>query len=175
MILAGRALSLPLPEVGAPAEEIEYRLATADDGDLWKEHFPQKVDWYLERVRDPNQFCMLGITPGGELAVHCWYACGSFMDEDLGYRFETLEGCAYQGEGWVAPAHRRGGIAIECMRRVYNDILPARGFHTILCYFDATNMPSVKLHARLDFEERGRLRVLTLAGRNFFRMAETRA
>jgi len=171
LCLARREVALPVPAGG---EELGARLvmrrATAADAPLWQESWAAKVPWYLERLRDPQQFCWLGLVDG-RLAVHCWYALGPYRDPQLRHTFDPGPDGAYFGEGWVHADFRVGGLATAFNRRIYGEVLPAFGVKQVLCYYAIDNVPSVKLQARFGFKEVGWLHHWRVLGRHFFASA----
>jgi RimJ/RimL family protein N-acetyltransferase len=168
LLLVRRECGGDLPSGGEELEpRIDMHRATAADEPLWRAAWPQKADWYLERLRGGRELCIVGAIDG-RLAVHCWFCPGPYRDPQLGRTFDPGERGAYQGEGWVDPAWREKGLATAFIRRLYGEVLPSLGIGHVIAYFADDNLPSHRLHARFGFVETGRLLHVRCFGRHFF-------
>lgn len=166
LVLVRRELAAPLPPDPADlADGFEFREARPDDIEVWREEWPEKVSWYVERLSHPNEFCYLGLHEG-KLVTHCWFALGAYRDP-IGYTFDAGEGGAYQGEGWVSPSWRGHGVATRFINDLYRRLLPQRGIRHVLAYYHHDALPSKRLHERFEFEPIGKVYQLRIGRRRF--------
>lgn len=175
LVLVRRECAAELPKGGESFEpRMQMRAATREDAAIWHEAWREKLDWYLERLDDPRQRCVVGVVDG-RLVVHCWFCLGAYRDPVLHHTFDPGEGGVYQGEGWVHPDWRGQDVATAFIRLLYADFLPKLGVRHVVAYYEVGNVASERLHARFRFHETGRLLHLRLFGRHLFLRRPTRA
>ncbi len=105
-----------------------------------------RVAWFDEHQRD-DYAILVAEESGGVIG---WGSLSRYHDR-YGYRF-TCENSIY-----VASSHRGRRIGSLLLEPLI-DASRQRGLHSIIAVIDATNEPSIRLHARFGFEKVGHFR-----------------
>lgn len=125
-------------------DAVLHTTATYDYEPRTLEH---RAAWFVEHQRE-DYAVFVAVDAAGRVAG--WSALNRYHDR-MGYRF-TAENSVY-----VAAARRGQGIG----RRLMPPLLEAaqrRGLRAIIAGIDATNEPSLRLHAAFGFEKVGHFR-----------------
>jgi len=95
------------------------------------------------------------LTPEDEVAGMTWVAANDYYDAQL-YRclVPVPPGCVYQFAGEIAPAYRRTGAVLVLLEGVWS-AQRQRGMTRTRALVNRDNLPALKLHVGLDFQELG--------------------
>ena len=111
---------------------------------------------------DQGAHC-LGLFRGDELAGYVWLRLGDYREDEVRVRFvpEPPGTVAWDFDAYVFPAYRMG-TAFAALWDAANAFLRARGIRHSLSRIAATNLASLRSHAKLGTVELGGLSVLSL-------------
>jgi len=126
-------------------------LKTTASYDLEPRSLEHRLEWFdSHELSDLAVFVAEECSQQGHSRIVGWSALNRFHDR-LGFRY-TAENSVY-----VAESSRGQGIG----KRLLEPLIPAaraRGLHAVIAVIDATNEPSLRLHARFGFEKVGHFR-----------------
>ncbi|MBC8329283.1 MAG: GNAT family N-acetyltransferase [Planctomycetes bacterium] len=157
MIVCRRELALPVFEVKRLMlpERISIVLATLDHLDLMAANFPQKRDWYRQRLQTPGYYCSIALLDG-EVLAHNWFCTCPHFDPEMRCEIVPEPGEAYCFEGWCTPEWRGRGISYLGLNHGLEEVLPPLGVDHVVTYLEPSNRPTRKFHKRYGFIDVGR-------------------
>jgi L-amino acid N-acyltransferase YncA len=106
------------------------------------------------------------LTPTDDVVGMTWVANQDYYDSQL-YRclIPVPAECAYQFTGEIVPAYRRTGAVVALLEHIWQD-QERQGCRRMRVLINRRNLPALKLHLGLDFEELGEeVEVFCLFGR----------
>ena len=135
-------------EADLPAILAIYNDAVLNQTSIWNDtpvELAERRAWW--QARAAQNYPVLVAQTGGEV---CGYASFGDFRPYQGYRY-TVEHSVY-----VAPHAQRRGIGTILLRRLIEDAT-SLGKHVMVGGIAGDNLPSLALHARLDFAETARM------------------
>lgn len=145
----------------------QIKFLTDTDLPHCKRYFEQHIPVY-QRLLQQGLLGTIGIVDNDVVAIF-WVSPKSYFDHDQYHCEFIVEGQEfYQFAGEVAQPLRGSGIALDVQLYAWHN-MQLQGYHYSICTIDSINVPSLKLHFHVGFDECGKMtRVHRYLGRYYW-------
>ncbi|MGI0118200.1 hypothetical protein [Zooshikella sp. RANM57] len=147
-------LTQPLPPTTG-RNRWQVKFLTEADLPNCKRYFEQHIPVY-QKLLKKGLLGTIGQVEEDVVAIF-WVSPQSYFDHDQYHcEFIVEEQAFYQFAGEVAQPLRGSGIALDIQLYAWHN-MQLQGYHYSICTIDSVNVPSLKLHFHVGFDECGKM------------------
>lgn len=156
-----------------PYPPLQVKTITVHNTAAFARHFGDRVN-IMEELATEGYTGHMYLDGKGDAVAFIWGSTREYHDRHFyGCRFPVKKGEFFEFGGELARAYWGTTLSVDLQLRLWK-AMQAQGCHTVVDVCDARNIPALKLHIRMGYQEQGRIQhVYRLFGRWRF-LRETR-